>query len=294
MEKRYIQTFETSESLQEALDNNELGKPYVAYLVDEQRIVWYEVPPTPPEPVYSAMPLTFEIVSAGTLVFGTVYSTGYELIRTIYVKINDGEWTETRVGPSSYGQQVTYNLNAGDKLQIKASYPKWGYDDAYPSFSINGTSYFNLYGNIMSLVDKDNFAEITSLDSTVNYAFGYLFGNLQTGANVIDASKLCLPATGLSSGCYYGMFMKCADLTNAPVLPATTLAVSCYENMFYGCTNLNYAKCLATDISASNCTSFWVYGVSSTGTFVKNPNMSSWASGDDGIPTGWTVIDATI
>ena len=242
---------------------------------------------------YRTMPLTFEIVSAGTLVFGTNYNTGYELIRTIYVKINDGEWTETRVGPTSYGQQVTYNLNAGDKLQMRASYPKWGYDDVQSSIIIYGTSYFNLYGNIMSLVDKDNFAEITSLDSTVNYAFGYLFGGLQTGANVIGASNLCLPATGLSNYCYYGMFMNCADLTNAPELPATTLANSCYESMFEGCTNLNYVKCLATDISASNCTGFWLYNVSPTGTFIKHPN-ATWPSGESGIPTGWTVQDADI
>ena len=259
------------------------------YLGDE--LVW---PTTPPEPVYSAMPLTFEIVSAGTLVFATNYSTGYELIRTIYVKINDGEWTETSVGPTNFGRQVTYNLNAGDKLQMRASYSKWGYDDTEPSFRIYGTSYFNLYGNIMSLVDKDNFAEIASLDSSVTYAFSYLFGGLQTGANVIDASGLCLPATGLSNYCYYGMFMNCADLTNAPVLPATTLVDYCYHEMFYGCTNLNYVKCLATDISASNCTYYWVNGVAATGTFIKHPNMNSWPSGNSGIPTGWTVQDATV
>lgn len=258
------------------------------YLGDE--LVW---PTTPPGPDYRNIPLTFEIVSAGTLVFATNYSTSYELIRTINVKINDGEWTETRVGPSNYGQQVTYNLNAGDKLQMRASYPKWGYDDSQPSFRIYGTSYYNLYGNIMSLVDKDNFAEITSLDTSVDYAFGYLFGRTQTGANVIDASNLCLPATGLSNYCYYGMFMNCASLTQAPVLPATTLANSCYESMFEGCTNLNYVKCLATDISASNCTGFWLYNVSPTGTFVKAAGVE-WPSGASGIPTGWTVQDATI
>jgi hypothetical protein len=101
-----------------------------------------------------------------------------------------------------------------------------------------------------------------------------------------------LPATTLTNNCYWYMFQGCTGLTTAPELPATTLSNGCYQQMFKGCTNLNYIKCLATDISASNCTNNWVSGVSATGTFVKNPNMSSWETGVAGIPEGWTVIDA--
>ena len=101
-----------------------------------------------------------------------------------------------------------------------------------------------------------------------------------------------LPATTLVNYCYYQMFRDCTSLTTAPELPATTLANYCYSNMFQGCTNLNYIKCLATDISALHCTDYWVGNVASTGTFVKNPNMTSWTTGPSGIPTGWTVQDA--
>jgi hypothetical protein len=65
----------------------------------------------------------------------------------------------------------------------------------------------------------------------------------------------------------------------------------CYYNMFYGCTSLNHIVCLATNISASNCTTDWVNGVASTGTFVKDHNMTSWTTGNSGIPTGWAVED---
>ena len=99
-----------------------------------------------------------------------------------------------------------------------------------------------------------------------------------------------LPATTLADGCYYDMFRGCTSLTTAPVLPATTLTLSCYSHMFYGCTNLNYIKCLATDKSAIECTNSWVSSVASSGTFVKN-SAASWTTGDDGIPTGWTVIN---
>ena len=101
-----------------------------------------------------------------------------------------------------------------------------------------------------------------------------------------------LPANTLAPYCYSTMFNGCTSLTTAPELPATTLAESCYMNMFNGCTKLKYIKCLATNISATNCTSYWAYSVSSTGTFVKNPNMTNWTTGKNGIPEGWTVQDA--
>ena len=101
-----------------------------------------------------------------------------------------------------------------------------------------------------------------------------------------------LPATTLTNNCYIGMFCDCTSLTNAPELPATTLVDNCYTNMFNGCTNLNYIKMLATNIGATNCLNNWVNGVSSTGTFVKDPNMTSLPTGNSGIPNGWTVQDA--
>lgn len=100
-----------------------------------------------------------------------------------------------------------------------------------------------------------------------------------------------LPATTLAGACYYNMFRSCSSLTTVPELPATTLASYCYYNMFNGCSNLNYIKCLATNISAWSCTESWVDGVASTGTFVKNPSMTGWTTGNNGIPSNWTVED---
>jgi hypothetical protein len=103
-----------------------------------------------------------------------------------------------------------------------------------------------------------------------------------------------LPATVLADYCYRAMFYGCTSLTQAPELPATALKSWCYINMFYNCTSLNYIKCLATNISASNCTTYWVPGVSSTGTFVKHPDMTDWTTGTNGIPEGWEVVDAEL
>ena len=102
-----------------------------------------------------------------------------------------------------------------------------------------------------------------------------------------------LPATTLESGCYSRMFSDCTGLTSAPELLATTLAEGCYYYMFSDCSNLNYVKCLATDISASDCVTYWLSNVNSTGTFVKASGMATWFTGISGIPSGWTVVDAS-
>ena len=167
----------------------------------------------------------------------------------------------------------------------------------------------------MSLVYGDEFVGVTALPETqdiFNQAFNGNTGLTSAENLILPATTLTygcynamfqgctslttapvLPATTLASQCYNMMFKGCTSLTTAPELPATTLANSCYTQMFQGCSSLNYIKCLATNIPEHNCTSTWVYGVSSTGTFVKNPNMSSWEiDSDSGIPNGWTVQDA--
>ena len=89
------------------------------------------------------------------------------------------------------------------------------------------------------------------------------------------------------------MFNGCTSLTTAPELPATTLTHQCYQSMFEGCTSLNSITCLATNIPVSNCTKNWVYNIAANSTFTKATSMTSWTEGINGIPSGWTVQDAT-
>lgn len=112
------------------------------------------------------------------------------------------------------------------------------------------------------------------------------------GCTSLTTAPLTLPATTLASNCYAYMFKGCTSLATAPTLPATTLAIQCYHEMFHSCSNLNSVTCLATNISAYECTVEWVKNVSATGTFTKDASMSSWTTGYDGIPSGWTVVDA--
>ena len=97
-----------------------------------------------------------------------------------------------------------------------------------------------------------------------------------------------LPATTLANGCYTSMFNGCTSITTAPELSATTLREDCYYYMFNNCTSLNHVKCLATDISANGATTNWLSGVAASGTFIKAASMTSWTTGVNGIPNGWT------
>lgn len=102
-----------------------------------------------------------------------------------------------------------------------------------------------------------------------------------------------LPATTLANTCYLYMFNGCTSLTTAPELPATTLVNGCYRFMFYNCTSLNYIKAMFTTTPDISYTHSWVQNVASTGTFVKNSAATWNVTGNNGIPTGWTVQTAS-
>ena len=96
-----------------------------------------------------------------------------------------------------------------------------------------------------------------------------------------------LPATTLADACYSRMFNSCYSLESSPILPAKNLPEYSYRSMFAYCYNIRQITCYAEYIGATSCLYDWVKGVSSTGIFIKSES-SSWPSGNNGIPTGWT------
>ena len=149
-----------------------------------------------------------------------------------------------------------------------------------PATTLTDWCYNNMFNGCTNLKT----APVLPARTLASYCYSSMFRDC---TNLVTAPTL--PATRLASSCYNNMFNGCTGLTTVPELPATTLASWCYSNMFNGCTKLSYIKCLATDISASNCLSDWVTNVASTGTFVKAASMTSWRTGVNGIPEGWTV-----
>ena len=222
-------------------------------------------------------------------------------------------------------QGMKYSKNYGEKIPIESDIEIHLEQFDKVQFYGNGTDYsgtkivssinMSLYGNIMSLVDEENFATITTMEGA---SFAGLFAGNTCG---FEASGLLLPATTLSENCYSGMFAGCSEMSDTPVeLPALTLAPGCYSNMFEGCDmipdaphlpatklvdrcyasmfsgcgTIEQVTCLATTINGQDCTTDWLNGVKPYGTFTKVEGASCWTTGSNGIPGGWTVNELNL
>ena len=153
-----------------------------------------------------------------------------------------------------------------------------------PATTLAGNCYMSMFMECTSLTTAPE------LPATTLASYCY-YGMFRTCTSLTTAPEL--PATILADSCYSNMFTGCTSLTTAPELPATTLDNSCYTYMFNDCSNLNYIKAMFTITPSTTYTSNWVKGVSSSGTFVKNSAATWNVTGDNGIPSGWTIETAT-
>lgn len=232
---------------------------------------------------YSLIPMRFLITSGGTIRWTHNRTlTGDIGNLTISYKVNDGAWTNLT---SSTGG-TAFTVNAGDVVEFRGDNQRYGsLPLSYNTFS-GSTAGFEAFGNTMSLVSSTGWTGVTDL--TEQYAFNRLFAGC-TG--LTNAEHLVLPTMTLPLHVYTSLFENCIGLLKSPVLPAAALTNSCYDEMFKGCSSLSQITCLATDISATNCLYNWVSGVAASGTFIKAAGMTSWGSGNSGVPSNWTIID---
>ena len=218
-------------------------------------------------------------------------------------KFNNNLWVTT-------SENISLEMKKGDTVQLSCVNTSFASTNNNLIFK-NVTFQFNVYGNIMSLLNGDNFINNSNWSqSTSNATFFSLF----TSSKIKSANKLILPNTVIDS-CYQNMFAFCENLNEAPELKATILAPSCYSHMFRGCislmeapelksqtltehcygymfdgcSNLNYIKMLATDISATECLTDWVEGVAEEGIFIQTKGVNI-PNGNAGIPIGWVVL----
>ena len=276
----YINKFNSSGDVQTALQNGTLLKPYLAIVGNS---VDYNSQST--EIDYSTHYLTFNVISGGNITWSAPYESS--LTRTISYSTDSGStWSSITATESG----VNIPVSSGDVVMFKGTNTEYC-DDDDDCCIFGGTAQFEAEGNIMSLLYGDNFSGQTVLPVTTNET-GQTFHNLFLNCTgLTSVENLILPATTLRFMCYACMFSGCTQITKAPELPATTLESGCYDYMFEECENLEYIKCLATTID-SNYTYEWVQGVAETGTFVK-ASSASWTTGIDGIPSGWTVENAS-
>ena len=167
--------------------------------------------------------------------------------------------SDNTIDISSYSGDSSFTIpvKTGQRVQLFGKNKTYSKGSVGWSTIISCSDKSKVYGNIMSLIDSENFASATTL--TDDYTFAGLF---YSNTGLTDASGLLLPATTLAESCYTGMFNGCANLTTAPELPATTLAESCYAGMFIGCANLTTAPSLPATTLAVSCYQNMFYGCS--------------------------------
>lgn len=278
--------------------------------------------PLPPPPDYRTVPLTFEILSDGNILWAHS-----DTAQTIEYSKNGGEWTS--ITATADGAEIP--VVTGDNLRFRGTAWPGPVSCQFAStcqFSVKGNPSSLKYGDVLTgneALEEECFvslfAECEGLTSAADLALpattlaGSCYDSMFYGCTSLTAvpelpgatlAFRCyafmfsgcasltttpeLPATTLEEECYDAMFSGCTSLEVAPELPATTLALSCYAEMFSDCTNLSEVKCYAEDISAQSCVDDWLDGVSATGTFTKKAGVN-WPSGASGIPSGWSVVE---
>ena len=232
-------------------------------------------------------PYTFEYLTIESYTNNNniYWCSSYEntsFLLTIQWSTDKQNWTS--VTPPPYTEEnnrsIITTLNTGDKVYLKGNNNAYSIPSYLGSYSCYISSdegfFYEVSGNIMSLIYGDNFVGKTSL--TEPYTFSGLFYSFSwEGMGVSNAENLILPATDLTpycyrslltnssietppvlpattlaTGCYYSMFAYCSSLTTAPKLPATNLAPYCYYNMF-NMTSLTEAPKLPATTLAEYC-----------------------------------------
>lgn len=261
---------------------------------------------------YSSITKTIEVEQEVVIDYTTRYVTTRSLVdnntirfrkgsrvtnaRATYVAYstdNGANWTTMNISSSQQEQTLSVVLNSGEtaiwKGEVTSGWTSGSSDSSYYS-NFLGSGDFEVEGNLMSMVWGDDFSGKTTMPRS---ACRDMF---RDSTNLVSARNFKLTATSFGGDGNYGyehMFSGCSKLEQGPDLDAfSTLLPGIYKNFFYNCTSLKYIKCTATNTGANECTVSWVYGVPSGGTFVKAASKS-WSTGISGIPSGWTVVNAS-
>ena len=155
-----------------------------------------------------------------------------------------------------------------------------------PATSLATGCYQKMFYNCINLI---NAPSTLPAESCPNYGYDNMFQYCKSLTITPEINARSIGREGCD-----GMFWGCTSLVSCPKLVATSASgdYACRQ-MFQDCVNLNYIKCLTASYPYRGFTS-WMKNVAENGTFVKNPNMTSWPRGDGGIPYNWTIQDAVL
>lgn len=198
--------------------------------------------------LYENQYLTTEALESGTITFTMPSAVTTSKVTDVSYRKNGGEWTTT--ANSSSEVVVTVNVDTDDVVEWKGNGTVYGGGGAFADCCHwGGTSTFNVYGNLMSMLYNDGFRGKTTYPTTTIRATQHMFSY----ALVVDATNLVLPATTCYGQAYMCLFDYCTSLIYPPaVLPAPTVKSAMYYNMFRGCTSLTtMPTILATSIDTA-------------------------------------------
>ena len=200
------------------------------------------------------IPLTFKFSAASDNAFTITNPSS----KSLEYSINGGE-------RQLYSSPVS--VSAGDEVSFYSDGTGSSSDNPDKDMTIKCNADCIVYGNVMSLISKDNFKDLSTLPS--NYVFSYLF---KDNTHLLSAERLVLPATSLTAHCYRSMFSGCSKLTTAPaILPAKTMAGQSYQHMFRNCTSLTSAPELPATTMSTSCYAGMFQGCTSLETAPELP-----------------------
>ena len=238
----YLHKFETVNEYEE--EKYGFGKPFVSWTVEDDAVNYNKNLADP------NMPLTFIIET-----YKTNQSIGWKsyggVTKTIEYSKNGGEWIS--ITSASGSSMPSISVENGDIIQFRGNNESYGTSSNGASFCTNSYMPIKVVGNIMSLIDSVNFAQLKEFPVGSSYNFYGLFRDCDY---IESAAHLVLPATALTEGCYLSMFAQQQLLRDAPELPATILADKCYYTMFASCHFLKKAPELPATTLANNCYTF--------------------------------------
>lgn len=234
-----------------------------------------------PGPDYSTMPLTFKAID-GPITIRYTKNGDKTQTRDINYSIDNGNtWTQFAIF-------TNITIQEGQSMILTGSSQYWsGGTDYWRNklfFMFSGN--VEIQGNITSLTES-------KVPTWHGYFNGVFSDTWSSDANIY-AHNLYLPEfnIGTYNSHYINLFKYSTALKTAPVIRSSTVDPSSYFQMFYGCTNLSSMEVEFTNYdNSNNAFTNWVSGVVAAGTFTKPASLTNMPSGNNGIPTNWTVVD---
>lgn len=206
--------------------------------------------------------LTFEAKEDNCSIYFGTYDSGYT--KTIEISTDKVTWTEKTSSRFTSGSTtdgtLLATLNTGDVLYVRGNNSSYATDSAHMHV-FYATKQCYMYGNVMSLIQKDNFWEVKELE---RMALWGLFGNVYKSS-------------------YTGNLYS--HPTKQIFISANSLKYGACKYLFMGCSNITSFVILAT-IFADAATAAIITGAAS-GTIYKSPIINALPS--DTLPSGWNT-----